>query len=106
LVGTQVSLANESLAWALLGNVTLDNPRLTRHFITVSVTRAGHWFHLARYHDWDYEKRGPLALSEFLHLPKGQIFPIRYDISSCCAGDPEALSGTIEESPKGSLGAN
>jgi len=37
LVGTQVRLANGSNDWALIGNVNVTDPRLTEHFLTLSV---------------------------------------------------------------------
>lgn len=99
LVGTQVRLANGSNAWALIGNVDPSNPRLTQHFLTLSVFRKGKWFTMARYHDFDSEERGPDALAAFLGLQVTEVFPISYDISRFSLGELGALVGVIEKEP-------
>jgi hypothetical protein len=76
IVGTPVLLASGREVWALIGNVDSTNPRLTEHFLTLSIEREGKWFHLARYHDCDYAERGPDALAQFLGVPVTDIFPI------------------------------
>ncbi|MBF8305960.1 MAG: hypothetical protein HW398_1148 [Acidobacteria bacterium] len=103
LVGTQVQLANGDLAWALIGNIDVENPRLTRHFLTLSVERNGKWFALARHHDFDYSTRGPNALAKFLGLEVNQVFPISYDITLYSAGDRAVLSGQIPRQPREKL---
>lgn len=101
IVGTQVKLANGSLIWAFLGNIDPSNPRLTEHFVTISVHSGGKWFHLARYHDYDYDDRGPRQLAEFLGLNEDEVFPISYDVKGFVrTTDCEALAGTIEREPK------
>jgi hypothetical protein len=102
-VGTQVSLANGNVVWALIGNVDVGNPRLTEHFLTLSVEKDGLWFTLARYHDFDYAQRGPAALAQFLGLPVDGVFPIAYDITQFVSGDPAGLSGTILREPREKL---
>jgi hypothetical protein len=99
LVGTQVRLANGTDVWALIGNVDASNPRLTQHFLTLSVLRNGRWFSMARYHDFDSNERGPQALATFLGLRLDEVFPISYDISRFCVGTSAALIGTIEKEP-------
>lgn len=103
VVGTRVRLANGAEVWALVGNVDSNNPRLTRHFLTLSVLRDGSWFTMARYHDFDFDERGPKALAAFLDLRVDEVFPISYDISRFCVGDAAALVGTIEKRPREKL---
>jgi len=104
IVGTQVELANGSQAWAFLGNIDPSSPRLTEHFVTISLHHGGKWFHLARYHDYDYADRGPKQLAEFMELSEDEVFPIRYDIREFVrTTDCEALAGTIVREPRNKL---
>jgi hypothetical protein len=103
LVGIKVRLANDAGVWALIGNVDTSNPRLTQHFLTLSVFRDGRCFTMARYHDFDAHERGPQALAAFLGLPIDKVFPISYDIRRFSKGDPAALTGTIEKEPREKL---
>jgi hypothetical protein len=103
LVGTQVRLANGADVWALIGNVDASNPRLTEHFLTLSVYRNGGWFTMARYHDFDSLERGPQALSTFLGIRIEEVFPIFYDISRFSHGESAALVGKIEREPREKL---
>jgi len=98
-VGTEVTLANGDRVWALIGNVDSANPRLTTHFLTLSVERDGSWFHLARYHDFDADKRGPIQLAAFLGLAVHDVFPISYDLRSYVKGASAALHSTIPAEP-------
>jgi len=103
LVGTPIRLANGSDVWALLGNIDPNNPRLTRHFLTLTIFLEGKQFTMARYHDFDSDGRGPQALAAFLRLPLDAIFPISYDISRFCIGKVAALIGTIPKDPEEKL---
>lgn len=103
LVGTEVRLANGTSCWAMLSHIDAQNPRLTRHFLSAAFHKDGKWFLLSRYHDIDYEQRGPAALAEFLNLPVDAIFPITYDIRSVATGDPAALAGAITLEPEEKL---
>ena len=103
VVGTQVRLANGTDVWALIGNVDVSNPRLTQHFLTLSVFKDGSWFTMARYHDFDAAERGPKALAEFLGMPTHQVFPISYNISHASLGNSDALAGPIESEPREKL---
>jgi len=103
VVGTQVALANGKHAWALIGNVDSTNPRMTEHFLTLSVERNGCWFTLARYHDFDYAASGPQTLAQFLGLTVDETFPIRYDIRREAKGDEAALRGEILKAPREQL---
>jgi hypothetical protein len=99
LVGLRVTLRNGDSVWATLSNIDSENARLNEHFLTLSVVRLGMWFHLARYHDFDYAERGPDALAAFLGLDVDDVFPISYDLCAYAKGDPRALSGVIAKSP-------
>jgi hypothetical protein len=87
IVGIETQLANGQSVWALLGNVDLHSAVKTSHFLTVSVRVGDGWFHLARYHDFDFDTRGPAALASRLGLASSEVFPIRYDISAWASGD-------------------
>lgn len=100
VVGTQVALANGERIWALIGNVDTKNPRMTEHFLTLSVERKGQWFTLARYHDFDIAENGPGALSQFLGLAPDDVFPISYDIRSVAKGEDAALQGQVLKGPR------
>jgi len=103
VVGAQILLANGKKVWSLIGNIDLQHPVLTYHFITLSVLRKGKWFVLARYHDFDYKQRGPHQLATFLGLKVNDVFPIKYDISAYAKGDHRSLAGIVEKEPKHTL---
>jgi len=100
VVGSQVVLANGARAWALIGNVDPTNPRMTQHFLTLSVEHNDRWFALARYHDFDFAEHGPEALAQFLNLSVDDVFPITYDIRQVVKGDAAALHGQILKEPR------
>lgn len=100
VIGTQVRLANGTLSWALLGNIDSRNPRLTKHFLTLSLEHAGHWIRLARYHDHDVDQEGPEALARAIGLDINAVFPISYDVHEFAQGDPAALVGSIPRDPE------
>jgi hypothetical protein len=100
VIGTQVRFANGSQAWALIGNIDVGNPRLTEHFLTLSIERDGSWFALARYHDDDFAERYPEALSQFLGLQVDEVFPISFDVRGYAQGDPAALAGSVRKEPR------
>jgi len=99
LVGTTIKLQNGSKHWAILGNISLRNPRATKHFLTVSIEKDGRWFELARYHDADFEKRSPAQLANFLALPITEVFPMEYDLSKVVEGKHSVVKGSIPETP-------
>lgn len=100
LVGSEFRLANGRRVWGLLGNVSVDDPRLTEHVRTIAVECEGVWFWMSRYHDFEAAKRGPEELARFLGLPVEDVFPITYDISSVSLGAAGALVGSIEREPR------
>lgn len=100
IIGAEVDLANGARTWALIGNVDPNNPRLTEHFLALSIEHRGEWFALARYHDFDYADRGPEALSRFLRLPVDEIFPIFFDVRKYAEGDSASLTGYIQKEPR------
>ncbi len=99
LIGCQVTLAKGQKQWATLSNIDLHNEKATSHFLTLSLTREGNWFHLGRYFDVDYAQRGPRALSAFLQLPVQEVFPIAYDIGPFVVGATIPTAGVIAQEP-------
>jgi len=104
IVGVRAELHGGTRCWAILGNIHLSNCRATEQFVTVSIERSGNWFDLARYHDVDYSRRGPLQLAAFLELSLDEVFPVAYDISRVAAGIPEVTKGVIPAKPREFLG--
>jgi hypothetical protein len=100
VVGTMVQLANRRTVWATLGNINENDPRSTEQFLALSIERDGKWFHLSRYHDFDYDTRGPEALANFLGLVVDDVFPISYDLARFVEGNPAALVGQVAKKPK------
>jgi hypothetical protein len=100
LIGVRSRLANGKKIWTLIGNVALDNPRLTEHFITFSFEKNGKWFHLGRYFDPTYDKEGPEALAKFLGMPVDDVFPIGYDLRPHVAGGAPTVTGVIPKEPR------
>lgn len=103
LVGVQVRLANGDRIWAMVSNVDVHDPTSTEHFLSLSVTKDGKWFHLARYHDVTYPRCGPDTLARFLDLPTDEVFPISYDLTSISKGTGAALSGAVRKEPREKL---
>jgi hypothetical protein len=99
IAATEVVLHNGRRVWAVLGNVDLTAPRLNRHFLTLSLYIDNAWFHLARYHDFDVEERGPAALASRLGMPLSEVFPIQYDLSQVAVGDADVVRGTVPTEP-------
>jgi hypothetical protein len=99
IAATQVALRNGRQVWATLGNVDLSAPRSTRHFLTLSLYIDDAWFHLARYHDFDAEERGPVALARLLGMPLSDVFPIEYDLSQVAVGNADVVRGTVLAEP-------
>jgi hypothetical protein len=100
LVGVQIRLKNGATRWAVLSNITLTNPKRTKHFLAVWIENNGKWFELARYFDVDYKRRGPRQLAAFLGLSVEEVFPMSYDITGIAQGDAATLQGQVEDHPK------
>jgi hypothetical protein len=100
VVGTQATLANVNRVWAVIGNLFPNSIEKTEHFLTISVERGGHWFTLARYHDFDYFERGARELAKFLDIDVDEVFPITYDIRHLVKGEGAALRGLILREPR------
>jgi hypothetical protein len=103
VVAVQVTLANGQTPWALLGNIVVERPELTKHFVSISVANGDRWFQLSRYFDHDYSERGPTQLARFLGLFVGQVFPIAFDVRELVRGNAEAAVGKILEEPETKL---
>ncbi len=99
IVALQVKLANGTKVLATISNIDVSNPELTKHFLGISFLKRKRWFHLARYHDFDYKKRGPEQLSKFLEIKLDDIFPIAYDLSKFSKGHIQSLAGIITKEP-------
>jgi hypothetical protein len=100
LFAVEISLNNGNKCWTLIGNIDTTAPMLTEHFLTVSFLRKNKWFHLARYHDYDFEVNGPSQLADFLGLRVEEIFPLNFDLTPYAKGDSTALVGVIHKEPK------
>jgi hypothetical protein len=100
LFGTKVTLANGTIMLALIGNFDISNPELNEHFITLSFYKNKKWFHLARYHDFDFDENGPSAFSKFANLDIDDIFPIRFDLSNLVKAEKRILTGQLLKEPK------
>jgi hypothetical protein len=101
IVGCPLHLANGAVLTGFIGNLDPANPRLTEHFLTVSMFRSdGALFHLARYHDFDAAERGPAVLAAFLGESVDAVFPIKYDVSAIVTGPPEVVCGSIPSEPR------
>jgi hypothetical protein len=104
LASAHLTLANGHRVLALLGNIDLADPVSTEHFLTISVfSPSGGRFDIARYHDVDYDRRGPVGLAAFLGLPLEAVFPIRYDITDIALGHPDCLSRSVPAVPASRL---
>lgn len=103
IVGTNVCLANGTRMWAGIQNIDPKSAVKTRHLLSLSLHSNGQWIHLDRYHDYNLKEYGPAALARRLGLEVEDVFPISYDVRSCCVGDPRALAGVIESDPKDKL---
>lgn len=103
VVGTQVRLANGRSGWATICNLNASHAQSTQHFLTLSIWHKKAWFHLTRYFDVDFDRRGPKALAAALSLPVDSVFPIHYDLTDLARGEAAALRGTIEKEPKEKL---
>jgi hypothetical protein len=100
VIGATVKLANGKAAWATLCNIDENDPHSTEQFLALSIERDGKWFHLARYHDFNYANLGPEALANFLGLAVDDVFPISYDLSRFVEGNPAALVGKVPRDPR------
>ena len=99
-VASRVKLANGQFELAILGNIEFNDPKQNEHFLYLSIIKPnGESFDLARYHDVNYDRSGPIALGIFLNLPMDAVFPIEYDISAVVQGSAECLRGVVKKDP-------
>jgi hypothetical protein len=99
LVATKVRLASGFETWVLVGNLGVDQ-RSNEHFATFSFHSQGQWFHLARYHDFDYPERGPSQLAAFLGMDVVDVFPFVFNVRGMVRGGPLSLSGCVDLEPR------
>jgi hypothetical protein len=98
--GTRVTLAHGTPKHAMLSNVG-EAPRLTAHFLTLSVFVGDRWFHLARYHDVARDGHGPDALARILGLSVPEVFPIAFDVSDLLVSSrAESARGFVDAEPR------
>ena len=101
VIGCTARLANGQAYPGVLGNFRLNDPRGNEHFLSLSILLSkGRRFHLARYHDVDVARRGPMALAAILDLPIESVFPITYEIESVVFGSSNAVYGLIAVEPR------
>ncbi len=94
--GTRFVYADKSTSWGMLSNIDLEHPVSTQQFMCISVEKSGEWFHLARYHDFDYNKRGPLQLAQFLGKSIEDVFPFSFDVREACHNTSQLLCGVVD----------
>lgn len=95
IVGTRVTLADGTVTWAILSNISLSDKLKNTHFLNASINCNGSWFDLARYHDSDFQHRSGDVLALKLGKSIENIFPIVYDLSQVASGDQDVLRGKI-----------
>lgn len=100
LISTLIELNNGLLVRALVGNVDVENALLTKHFITFTFFKNGESFVMARYHDYDWDRNGPTALSKFLGVELSEVFPFKYDVSDFYVVENESLKGEMQVEPE------
>lgn len=99
VIAVEAKMANGKEIWMLLENVHVDNPVFTQHWLQATFRINGRWWVLARYHDFDSEKRSPLALAKLLKMELLDVFPLSYDIRHLCKSPSQVLLGTIVAEP-------
>ena len=99
IVGTRVRLANGTMLWAELGNLDLQDPPETRRCLMLSLLWGNQWAHFFPRHDFGQKGEAAASLASTLGLPVDDIFPIAYDVSDCCVGNPEVVRGSVEAIP-------
>ncbi|WP_020178517.1 hypothetical protein [Methylopila sp. M107] len=100
IVGTEVALANGRRVWALIANVDVADPRMTEHFLDISLEHDGRWFPVANNAAFDFAERGPDRAAEFMGLHVDDVFPISYDLREIATGDVRSLQGEIPKEPR------
>lgn len=103
LFGSEIRFADGSVAFGLIGNLSLTDKEQNAHFRTLTVFLKGKAHGVSRYHDFDFEKRGPTALAKQIGKKPGEIFPISYDLSAVAKGAKDCVAGVILAEPKKKL---
>jgi hypothetical protein len=99
VVGLAVTLANGTSIWAAFSGLE-NNALQNEHLLSIALYKDGKQFHLSRYFDVDYKRRGPDYLARALNLPVDEVFPISYDARKLVQGEPSAYAGTITKVPR------
>jgi hypothetical protein len=100
VVCTLVQLANGSQFWAMIENITSNNPKGTEHFIALCVVKDGRRIHLGRYFDPWYEDLSPEKFAKSLGMNVDDVFPIFYDVQQYVEEQSPAHVGDITKEPR------
>lgn len=101
--GCEIRFADGTEAFAMIGNWSLKEKEPNEHFRTLTVFFKGKEHCRLRYHDFDFEKRGPTALARKIGKKPDEIFPISYDLSAVAKGAADCVGGVILAEPKAKL---
>lgn len=99
IISSNVTFSDGSIHLALFQNVSLTDPEMNDHFLSLTVERNGKWFPLACYHNPAIEKWGPLQLAAFMGKTVEEIFPIHYDLRDVLNSDSPTLVGIVRAEP-------
>ncbi len=99
IVASTFTLKNGSVVPGVMFNLS-DDASLNQHLASAAFLLAGKWFFLARYHDSDVKRSGPVALAARLGLPLDQVFPIQYELTHLFKPPTVAQRGEILAEPR------
>jgi hypothetical protein len=77
-----------------------DNVSLNAHLANAAFLIDGAWFFLARYHDAELKKYGPVALAARVKQSVGKVFPITYEVLHQFNPPSPAQRGELFATPK------
>ncbi|MGD0192116.1 MAG: hypothetical protein ABSD74_15360 [Rhizomicrobium sp.] len=100
IVGTTVTLANGDAHWAILGGIDLKHSDGAKDLDGLSLFRNGERIVFAPMLDFGDAGRQAKSFAEALGLDIDDVFPIAYDISRWCIGDPKIVRGSIHSRAK------
>ena len=99
VVCTPVRLANGSQFWAMIENITTNNPQSTAHFIVLCVVKDGRRIFLGRYFDPWYDDMSPENFAKSLGMNVDDVFPISYDVQPYVEEQSPSHTGLIPKEP-------